>query len=100
MAQDFFSAFGHDAIGTIGNDTTVSTMDMNGINMIAIQALEKRTTEQDKRLKKQDQRIKIQDRKIEELEKQNAELKKEFESVNLIVNKLAGENKEVNVTYK
>ena len=93
MAQDFFSAFGHNAIGIIGNDTTVSVMDMNGINMIAMQALEKRTTEHD-------QRIKIQEKRIEELEKQNADLKNELESVKLMVNKLAGKQKEVNVTYK
>jgi hypothetical protein len=44
MAQDFFAAFGHDGIGTIGNDTTLSSADFDGINFIAIQALEKRTT--------------------------------------------------------
>lgn len=45
MAQDFFTAFGRDGIGTIGNDTTLSSADFDGINFIAIQALEKRTTE-------------------------------------------------------
>ena len=45
MAQDFFSAFGNDGIGTIGNDTTINSADFDGINLIAIQALEKRTAE-------------------------------------------------------
>lgn len=45
MAQDFFAAFGHDGIGTIGNDTTIASADMDGVNLIAIQALEKRTHE-------------------------------------------------------
>ncbi len=45
MAQEFYNAFGHDKYGTIGNDTTISTSDLLGINLIAIQALEKRTEE-------------------------------------------------------
>ena len=44
MAQDFFAAFGHDGIGTIGNDTTLSSADFDGVNFIAIQALEERTS--------------------------------------------------------
>ena len=43
MAQEWFSAFGHDGIGTIGNDTTLASADVDGILCIAIQALEKRT---------------------------------------------------------
>jgi Chaperone of endosialidase len=43
MAQDFFGAFGHDAYGTIGNDTTINQADFDGVNMIAIQALVRRT---------------------------------------------------------
>ena len=45
MAQDFFAAFGHDGIGTIGGPTTISSTDMAGILMIALQALERRTAE-------------------------------------------------------
>ncbi|NQV15957.1 tail fiber domain-containing protein, partial [bacterium] len=46
MAQDIFHYFGRDDYGTIGNDTTLATADMDGIMMIALQALEKRTKEQ------------------------------------------------------
>jgi hypothetical protein len=46
MAQEIFHYFGKDDFGTIGNDTTLATADMDGIIMIALQALEKRTTEQ------------------------------------------------------
>ena len=42
MAQDFYAAFGLDGIG---NDTTINTTDIDGVNMAAIQALEKRTRE-------------------------------------------------------
>lgn len=45
MAQEIFHYFGHDGIGTIGNDTTLATADMDGIIMICLQALEKRTRE-------------------------------------------------------
>lgn len=40
MAQDFYAAFGLDGIA---NDTTINTSDIDGVNMAAIQALEKRT---------------------------------------------------------
>lgn len=40
MAQDFYAEFGLDGIG---NDTTINTVDIDGVNMAAIQALEKRT---------------------------------------------------------
>ena len=45
VAQDFFAAFGHDGVGTIGTDTTINSGDMEGILVIAVQALEKRTAE-------------------------------------------------------
>ncbi len=40
MAQDFHAAFG---LGL--NDKTINTLDIDGINMVAIQALERRTAE-------------------------------------------------------
>ena len=39
MAQDFYAAFGHDAVGTSGNDTTINSGDMAGIMLSATQAL-------------------------------------------------------------
>ena len=45
MAQDFYAAFGHDGLGQIGSETTINSGDIAGILMIAVQALEKRTTE-------------------------------------------------------
>ncbi|WP_181307626.1 tail fiber domain-containing protein [Rufibacter sp. XAAS-G3-1] len=47
MAQDFYSAFRLDGIG---RDTTINTIDIDGVNMVAIQALEKRTRELQKQL--------------------------------------------------
>jgi len=57
MAQDFYSAFGYDGIGTIGNDSTIASSDFNGINLIAIKALEKRTREQEERIKELERRM-------------------------------------------
>lgn len=39
MAQDFFAAFGHDEIGTIGEEKSINQADFDGVNLIAIQAL-------------------------------------------------------------
>lgn len=43
MAQDFYQAFGKDNYGAIGNDTTVSSLDLLGVAYSGIKALEKRT---------------------------------------------------------
>ena len=45
VAQDFFAAFGHDGVGTVGTPTTINSGDMAGILMIAVQALEKQNRE-------------------------------------------------------
>ncbi|GAB3831851.1 hypothetical protein GCM10028821_22410 [Hymenobacter jeollabukensis] len=42
MAQDFFAAFGHDAVGRSGNPTSINQADFDGVNLIAIQALYRR----------------------------------------------------------
>ena len=39
MAQDFYEAFGHDTIGTVGTPTAINSGDMAGIMMIAIKTL-------------------------------------------------------------
>jgi trimeric autotransporter adhesin len=51
-AQEFFAAFGHDDLGTIGNETTITSTDIDGIMLLAIQALEQRTVELQEELRK------------------------------------------------
>jgi hypothetical protein len=63
MAQDFFAAFGHDGIGTIGNDTTLASADFDGINFIAIQALERRTSQ----LQKDNEQLRSEISELEDL---------------------------------
>jgi hypothetical protein len=74
MAQDFFAAFGHDGIGTIGNDTTISSADFDGINFIAIQALEKRTSQ----LQRENEQLRD---KISQLEHQVAALSENWQKL-------------------
>jgi hypothetical protein len=66
MAQDFFAAFGHDEVGQMGTETTIN--DLAGILMIAVQALEKRTTE----LKQREAQIAVLESKVEELKAKHA----------------------------
>ena len=81
MAQDFFAAFGHDSMGTIGNDTTLSSADFDGINFIAIQALEKRTT----KLKKQ----------LSEMQKENSRLNQELQQTKELLIRLSAHVQEL-----
>lgn len=67
MAQEFFSAFGHDKLGTIGNDTTIASSDFDGVSITAIKALEKRT--QDLQLENE-----LLKNRLVNLEKSNAEM--------------------------
>ena len=93
MAQDFYAAFGNDGIGTIGNDTTIASADFDGINLIAIQALEKRTVQQEDRIRNLEYRIK-------ELEEQNnilAQINLEYRNQNRELKNL---NKEIHEEIK
>ena len=45
MAQDFFAAFGDDGVGTIESSTTITSTDMNGVLMLAVQALGRENAE-------------------------------------------------------
>jgi hypothetical protein len=46
MAQEFFAAFGHDAVGTVGTPTTINSGDLDGILLTAVQALAQEQQEQ------------------------------------------------------
>ena len=84
MAQDFYKAFGHDQFGTVGNDTTVNPIDMIGIDMTAIQALEKRTAD----LKNENDRLKAS----------VAELQKKFTDQQKLIDKILNDTNKANKT--
>ncbi|MFC1569779.1 tail fiber domain-containing protein [bacterium] len=81
MAQDFFNAFGHDGIGVCGNDTLLASADFDGVNFIAVQALEKRTAEDRER--------------IAELEEGNKNLKSEVSELQVINEKIMDANERI-----
>jgi len=82
MAQDFFTAFGHDGVGQIGTETTINSGDIAGILMIAVQALEKRTAE----IKQKEAQIAVLAARLEALElKQNP-------SIQITAEKSLGDN--------
>jgi len=70
MAQDFFAASGHDEVGKIGTETTINSGDMARILMVAIQALEKWTTE----LKQTKAELAVLAARVEALELQQNQL--------------------------
>jgi hypothetical protein len=70
MAQDFYKAFGKDGLGEIGCDTLINQQDFLGVNLIAIQALEKRTGKIDEL-----------EKKMQQLEKENVWLKEQLNTV-------------------
>ena len=77
MAQEIFHYFGKDQLGTIGNDTTLASADMDGIMMICLQALEKRTSELQKATAK-----------IAELEERTSELQEAREKISALESSL------------
>lgn len=64
MAQEFYNAFGRDAIGTFGSPTTINSGDLSGIMLAAIKELSIENEEQKAVIEKLQQ----------EMEKQRAEL--------------------------
>ena len=70
MAQEFYKAFGKDDYGIIGCDTLINQQDFLGVNLIAIQALEKRTVENKKEnevLKRENEDLKVRLEKLEKI---------------------------------
>jgi hypothetical protein len=72
FAQDFYSIF---KLGE--SDTTITTVDIDGISLIAIQALSKKTLE----LKKKSEEIEMLRAHVERLEKEKRNLEKRIEHI-------------------
>ncbi len=81
MAQEFFAAFGKDKYGTIGDNTSIGSADFDGINLIAIQALEKRT----KDLQTENDILKKRLASLEKNEQQMASLKSELADIKALL---------------
>ena len=85
MAQDFHAAFGTDKYGTIGNDTTINSADFAGVSFIAIQALEKRTAQQQYDMQQNVNNLKKQ---IDESKAIIQNQQKQIDELKAILNKL------------
>jgi hypothetical protein len=85
MAQEIYHWFGHDGKGTIGCDTLLASADMDGIMMICLQALEKRTTALNSALEE----LKTEKEKVASIEKQNNERDKTIASLTEKIEKLS-----------
>ncbi len=57
MAQDFFAAFGHDAVGSFGTDKTINSGDLAGVTLIAVQAVADENEALKKQVAAQEERI-------------------------------------------
>jgi hypothetical protein len=78
MAQDFYSSFG---LGE--NETSISTVDIDGINMASIQALEKITRE----LKQKSEQVEILKKNLEEMKKEKDLLEKRISRAEELIEK-------------
>ncbi|NOX19566.1 MAG: hypothetical protein GXO87_14960 [Chlorobi bacterium] len=79
MAQEYFAAFGKDKYGVCGNDTTISTKEVESVNLVAIQTLIRRTNKLkkvQKMLEEKTEKLEELTNKINEQQKQIAELNK------------------------
>ena len=106
MAQEIFRYFGHDAYGTIGNDTTLASADMDGIMMICLQALGKRTrelrqsnekiTQLERQILEQDGRLKEQLTSLQDLRNEVNQMNSDFHTSTAV----AGKQSTLNVSLK
>jgi hypothetical protein len=88
MAQDFYAAFGQDSMGTVGTDTTIATLDLNGLNFTAIKALVDRT----EALRQKDAQL---EQKTRELEALMTQLKAQQTANEQLRTQLAGQQSEL-----
>ena len=68
MAQDFFAAFGRDAVGTIGEDKSINQADFDGVNLIAIQALIQKVEKLEAQLTAAQQKEKTTQARLDQIE--------------------------------
>ncbi len=110
MAQEVYRYFGKDELGTIGCDTLLNTGDIDGIMMIGIQALEKRSTDAKEKIAalcQQNEELKQiienlqnantalkaeKDTEVGELKAENVEIKQRLSELEALVEKALGSN--------
>jgi hypothetical protein len=89
MAQDFFAAFGHDDVGSVGTATTINSGDMAAVLMIAIQELDKQAKEHNEALQMENARLKSHIDDLEQSRMDNAQLKERIDRLERLLGALA-----------
>jgi hypothetical protein len=84
MAQEIFSAYGKDEHGTIGCDTLLASADMDGIIMIMLQGLEKRSLNEQQQNKKLQDELKKTKSIVTKLAEENRSLTKKIAAIEQI----------------
>lgn len=96
MAQEIFAAYGEDNYGKIGCDTLLASGDMDGIMMILLQGLEKRTTVQ----KQENALLKTQlndvTAQLTDIKKENATLKEQLAAINTMQQQILAMQQQLN----
>ncbi len=107
MAQEIFHYFGKDEYGTIGCDTLLATADMDGIMMIALQALEVRSKKlekdnEDLRLTINDLRLINEEQEVrgERLETSNTELATRLSKLEELLAEIITNNEKTEIANK
>lgn len=80
-SQQFYALFGNDGFGNVGDDKTIGSADLDGINLIAVKALEQRTRELRNKLDE-----------VEELRKENAQLSSKLLELEQMIRNLSNKN--------
>ncbi len=96
MAQEIFSAYGKDAFGSIGCDTLLASADMDGIMMILLQGLEKRTTVQKQENAQLKTEISNVTAQLANLKKENAELKDQLATIKTMQTQILAMQQQLN----
>ncbi|MBE9468318.1 MAG: hypothetical protein IMY72_08365 [Bacteroidetes bacterium] len=91
FAKKFFSSFGNDGIGIIGNDSIIDAINFASVNFIAIKTLEQRTKKlkstQDE-LQETQLRLQQESSKIMNLQMQIDKLKSSLDDINIFRSKI------------
>jgi hypothetical protein len=78
-AQDFFAAFGHDGLGTIGDELAINTLDFAGVLAAGLKALYQRNSELEQRVEQQARELEDLRARLQEIMKQLEEMRKQWE---------------------
>ncbi len=100
MAQEIFHYFGKDELGVIGNDTSLASADMDGIVMICLKALEKRTTELKKagdKIAELEKALSGQNTKIKSQQNMMEEIAKKFTAIESRLNAFENSNAQLSL---